>query len=270
LVKQVYRKLKHIHMVGIGGTGMSGIAEVLLNLGYKVSGSDLQSSDVTRRLAGLGAKVFKGHRADRVHGADVAVISSAVKEDNVEVQEARLLKIPVIPRAEMLAELMRMKYGNAVAEEPGKTTTTSMIALVLEHGGFDPTIIVGGRLNTVGANAKLGAGDFIVAEADESDRSFLFLSPFIAVLTNIDDEHLDQYQNVEEIKKTFVNFANKVPFYCPIILCLDDPNLQSLIPQLERRLITYGFSSQADIFAREHVFSGFRSSSVLYRRGKKV
>jgi UDP-N-acetylmuramate--alanine ligase len=170
----------------------------------------------------------------------------------------------------MLAELMRMKYGIAVAGSHGKTTTTSMIALVLEYGGFDPTIIVGGRLNTVGANAKLGAGDFIVAEADESDRSFLYLSPFIAVLTNIDDEHLDQYQKVEEIKKTFVNFANKVPFYCPIILCLDDPNLQSLIPQLERRLITYGFSTQADIFARDHVFSGFRSSSVLYYKGKKL
>jgi UDP-N-acetylmuramate--alanine ligase len=270
LVKQVYRRLKHIHMVGIGGTGMSGIAEVLLNLGYKVSGTDLQTSEVTERLAALGAKVFKGHRADRVRGADVAVISSAVKEDNVEVQEARLLKIPVIPRAEMLAELMRMKYGIAVAGSHGKTTTTSMIALVLEHGGFDPTIIVGGRLNTVGANAKLGAGDFIVAEADESDRSFLYLSPFIAVLTNIDNEHLDQYQNVEEIKKTFVNFANKVPFFCPIILCLDDPNLQSLIPQLERRLITYGFSSQADVYARGHAFSGFRSSSMLYRKGKKL
>jgi UDP-N-acetylmuramate--alanine ligase len=257
-------------MVGIGGTGMSGIAEVLLNLGYKVSGTDLQTSDVTLRLAQLGAKISKGHRADRVHGADVVVISSAVREENVEVQEARQLKIPVIPRAEMLAELMRMKYGIAVAGSHGKTTTTSMIARVLEHGGFDPTIIVGGRLNTVGANAKLGAGDFIVAEADESDRSFLYLSPFIAVLTNIDDEHLDQYQTVEEIKKTFVNFANKVPFYCPIILCLDDPNLQSLIPQLERRLITYGFSTQADVFARDHAFSGFRSSSVLFYKGKKL
>jgi UDP-N-acetylmuramate--alanine ligase len=270
LVKQVYRKLKRIHMIGIGGTGMSGIAEVLLNLGYKVSGTDIQTNDVTLRLAQLGAKISKGHRADRAHGADVVVVSSAVREDNVEVQEARQLKIPVIPRAEMLAELMRMKYGIAVAGSHGKTTTTSMIAHVLEHGGFDPTIIVGGRLNTVGANAKLGAGDFIVAEADESDRSFLYLSPFIAVLTNIDDEHLDQYQSVEEIKKTFVNFANKVPFYCPIILCLDDPNLQSLIPQLERRLITYGFSSQADVFARDHAFSGFRSSSILYYKGKKL
>jgi UDP-N-acetylmuramate--alanine ligase len=257
-------------MIGIGGTGMNGIAEVLLNLGYKVTGTDLQTNEVTLRLAGLGAKVSKGHRADRVHGADVVVISSAVKEDNVEVQEARHLKIPVIPRAEMLAELMRMKYGIAVAGSHGKTTTTSMIALVLEYGGFDPTIIVGGRLNTIGANAKLGAGDFIVAEADESDRSFLFLSPFIAVLTNIDDEHLDQYQTVEEIKRTFVNFANKVPFYCPIILCLDDPNLQSLIPRLERRIITYGFSSQADISGRDQRFENFKSTSWLFYKGKRL
>jgi UDP-N-acetylmuramate--alanine ligase len=270
VVKPIYRKLKHIHMIGIGGTGMSGIAEMLINLGYRVSGTDLQMTDVTRRLAKLGARVHKGHKGERVHGADVAVISSAVKEDNVEVQEARRLKIPVIPRAEMLAELMRMKYGVAVAGSHGKTTTTSMIALVLEHGGFDPSIVVGGRLNTVGANAKLGAGDFIVAEADESDRSFLFLSPFIAVLTNIDDEHLDQYQTVEEIKRTFVNFANKVPFYCPIILCLDDPNLQGLIPQLERRLITYGFSTQADVFARDHSFAEFRSHSILFYKGKKL
>jgi UDP-N-acetylmuramate--alanine ligase len=170
----------------------------------------------------------------------------------------------------MLAELMRMKYGIAVAGAHGKTSTTSMIALVLEYGGFDPTIIVGGRLNTIGANAKLGEGDFIVAEADESDRSFLFLSPFIAVLTNIDDEHLDQYNSVEEIKKTFVNFANKVPFYCPVILCLDDPNLQSLIPSLERRIITYGFSSQADVFARDETYENFRSTSSLYHRGKRL
>ncbi len=268
--KPVYRKLRHIHMIGIGGTGMSGIAEVLLNLGYKVTGTDLQATDVTRRLAGLGARVHRGHQAERVRGADVAVISSAVKEDNVEVQEARRLKIPVIPRAEMLAELMRMKHGIAVAGSHGKTTTTSMIAVVLEHGGFDPTIIVGGRLNTVGANAKLGAGTFIVAEADESDRSFLYLSPFISVLTNIDDEHLDHYRTVDEIKKTFVNFANKVPFYCPIILCLDDPNLQSLIPQMERRLITFGFSSQADVSARDHSFAEFQSTSALYSKGKRL
>lgn len=270
MVKRVYRKLKHIHMVGIGGTGMNGIAEVLLNLGYQVSGTDLQTSEVTERLTRLGAEIHRGHVAERVQGADVVVISSAVKDDNVEVQEARRLKIPVIPRAEMLAELMRMKYGIAVAGAHGKTTTTSMVALVLEHGGLDPTIIVGGRLNTIGSHAKLGEGDFIVAEADESDRSFLYLSPFIAVLTNIDEEHLDQYRDIEEIKKTFVNFANKVPFYCPIILCLDDPNLQSLIPQLVRRLITYGFSTQADVSAHVHGFAEFRSTSSLFYKGKEL
>lgn len=270
MVKKVYRKLRHIHMVGIGGTGMSGIAEVLLNLGYRVTGSDLQSNEATLRLARLGAKIYKGHKANHVHGADVAVISSAVKEDNIEVREARQRLIPVIPRAEMLAELMRMKYGIAVAGAHGKTSTTSMIASVLELAGYDPTIIVGGRLNTIGSHGKLGEGDFIVAEADESDRSFLLLSPFIAVLTNIDEEHLDQYRSIDEIKKTFIHFANKVPFYCPIILCLDDPNLQSCIPQLERRLITYGFSTQADIFARDHRFDGFRSESALFYKGKKV
>ena len=270
MTKKGYRKLNHIHMVGIGGTGMNGIAEVLLNLGYKVSGSDIQENDATRRLAKLGADVAIGHRAENLKDTDVVVISSAVREDNVEVQKARARLIPVIPRAEMLAELMRMKYGVAVAGSHGKTTTTSMTALVLEAGGFDPTIIVGGRLNTIGANAKLGAGDFIVAEADESDRSFLFLSPFIAVLTNIDEEHLDQYKSLDDLKQTFVNFANKVPFYCPVILCLDDPNLQSIIPEIERRVITYGFSAQSDLFARDFAFDGFRSASVLFAKGKKL
>ena len=269
-MKKSYKKLKHIHLVGIGGTGMNGIAEVLLNLGYEVSGTDLSQNEATRRLSHLGANVHIGHKAERVTGADVVVISSAIKNNNVEVEEARRQKIPIIPRAEMLAELMRMKMGIAVAGSHGKTSTTSMVAQVLEADGFDPTIIVGGRLNTIGAHAKLGAGDFMVAEADESDRSFLYLSPFIAVLTNLDEEHLDQYKTLEEIKKTFVNFANKVPFYCPVILCLDDPNLQSLIPQLERRLITYGFSAQADIFAREQEFDKFTSSSIVYYKGKKL
>jgi len=270
MTKKAYRKLNHIHMVGIGGTGMNGIAEVLLNLGYRVSGSDLQENEATQRLARLGADISIGHKAENVKAADVVVISSAVREDNVEVQRARARLIPVIPRAEMLAELMRMKYGIAVAGSHGKTTTTSMTALVLEAGGYDPTIIVGGRLNTIGANAKLGAGDFIVAEADESDRSFLYLSPFIAVLTNIDEEHLDQYRSLDDIKKTFVNFANKVPFYCPVILCLDDPNLQGIIPEIERKIITYGFSAPSDVSARDFGFDGFRSSSVVFHKGKKL
>jgi UDP-N-acetylmuramate--alanine ligase len=270
VTKKGYRKLNHIHMVGIGGTGMNGIAEVLLNLGYKVSGSDLAENDATRRLERLGAAIAVGHRAENLQSADVVVISSAVREDNVEVAKARESLIPVIPRAEMLAELMRMKYGVAVAGSHGKTTTTSMTAQVLEAGGFDPTIIVGGRLNTIGANAKLGAGDFMVAEADESDRSFLYLSPFIAVLTNIDEEHLDQYRGVDDLKTTFVNFANKVPFYCPVILCLDDPNLQSIIPQIERRVITYGFSAQSDLTARDCAFDKFRSSSALCAHGRML
>ena len=270
MVKRTYRKLKHIHMIGIGGTGMNGIAEVLLNLGYKVTGSDIQPNDATRRLAGLKAGIFIGHKAENIKGADVVVTSSAVKEDNIEAQAARQSKIPVIPRAEMLAELMRMKYGIAVAGSHGKTTTTSMIATILDRAGFDPTIIVGGRLNTIGANAKLGEGDFFVAEADESDRSFLYLSPFIAVLTNIDAEHLDQYPNVEEIQKTFIRFANKVPFYCPIILCLDDPNLQNIIPSLERRIITYGFSTQSDIFARDMRFDKFTSTSRIHFKGREL
>ena len=270
MTKKGYRKLNRIHMVGIGGTGMNGIAEVLLNLGYQVSGSDLQENEATQRLTRLGARIAIGHRAENITSADVVVISSAVREDNVEVQKARALLIPVIPRAEMLAELMRMKYGIAVAGSHGKTTTTSMTALVLEAGGYDPTIIVGGRLNTIGANAKLGEGDFIVAEADESDRSFLYLSPFIAVLTNIDEEHLDQYRSLDDIKKTFVNFANKVPFYCPVILCLDDPNLQSIIPELERKIITYGFSAQSDVTARDFAFAEFRSSSELFLKGRRL
>jgi len=263
-------KLRNIHMIGIGGTGMNGIAEVLLNLEFTVSGTDLGKNEATQRLESLGATISYGHKADKVHGADVVVISSAIKEDNVEVEEARRLKIPVIPRAEMLAELMRLRNGVAVAGSHGKTSTTSMIAQVLEDAGKDPTIIVGGRLNTIGAHAKLGEGEFIVAEADESDRSFLYLSPYIAVLTNLDEEHLDQYETVEEIKKTFVNFASKVPFYCPVILCLDDPNLQSLIPQLDRKIITYGISTQSDVFSRYLQFDKYTSTSTLYWKGKEI
>ncbi len=257
-------------MIGIGGTGMNGIAEVLLNRGYKVSGSDMNENQDTLRLSSLGADISIGHKTEQIKGADVVVTSSAIGEKNVEVAEAKKQKIPIIPRAEMLAELMRMKNGIAIAGSHGKTSTTSMIAQILESAGLDPTIIVGGRLNTIGAHAKLGEGEFIVAEADESDRSFLYLSPFIAVLTNLDEEHLDQYKDVEEIKKTFVNFANKVPFYCPVVLCLDDSNLQSLIPKLERRIITYGFSAQADIFARDPVFNEFSSTSTLFFKGEKI
>ncbi|MCX6566059.1 MAG: UDP-N-acetylmuramate--L-alanine ligase [Candidatus Aminicenantes bacterium] len=270
MVKTVYRKLKHIHLIGIGGTGMNGIAEVLHNLGYRVSGSDLSDGEATHRLRDMGATISIGHKSENVLGADVVVVSSAVREENIEVREARRLKIPVIPRAEMLAELMRMRYGIAVAGSHGKTSTTSMVATVLDKAGFDPTIIVGGRLNTIGAHARLGEGDFFVAEADESDRSFLMLSPFIAVLTNIDAEHLDQYKGVDDIKKAFVLFANKVPFYCPVILCLDDANLQSIIPQLERRIITYGFSAQADFNARDMRFDGFSSVSMLFHKGREI
>ena len=214
----MYGKIEKIHFVGIGGIGMSGIAEVLLNLGYQVSGSDLRGSDTTERLAALGGKIYLGHARENLHNVDVVVTSTAVQGDNPEVLEAREQMIPVIPRAEMLAELMRMKYGLAIAGTHGKTTTTSMVATVLTHGGIDPTIVIGGKLNTLGTNAKLGQGKFLVAEADESDGSFLKLSPTIAVVTNIDADHLDFYSGIEEIKDTFVDFINKVPFYGAVVV----------------------------------------------------
>ncbi len=228
---------------------MSGIAEVLLNLGYCVSGSDLKPNAVTERLVRLGGAVREGHRAEHVHGAHVVVISSAVGADNPEVREAHRLQIPVIPRAEMLAELMRLKYGIAVAGSHGKTTTTSMAALVLERAAMDPTVVIGGRFNALGSNAKLGKGEFLVAEADESDRSFLKLSPTIAVITNIDREHLDQYRDLADIQSAFTVFANKVPFYGAVVLCLDDPNIQAILPDIARRTLTYGTSVQADLVA---------------------
>jgi UDP-N-acetylmuramate--alanine ligase len=252
----MFKQIKHIHFVGIGGIGMSGIAEVLLNLGYKVSGSDLSLTETTERLQQLGATVYQGHSETHLADVDVVVISSAVRSHNPEVTAARSRAIPVIPRAEMLAELMRLKYGIAVAGAHGKTTTTSLIATVLDKGGINPTIVIGGKLNTVNTNAILGTGEFMVVEADESDGSFLKLSPTIAVITNIDPEHLDYYKNINEIKRAFIQFANKVPFYGLTILCLDNEHVQDIIPSLEKRYLTYGLTPQADLQAREIAVKG--------------
>jgi UDP-N-acetylmuramate--alanine ligase len=247
----MFKKIKHIHFVGIGGIGMSGIAEVLLNLGYRVSGSDMRESDTTERLRTLGGEIFIGHRSENITEPHVVVISSAVKGDNVEVIAAREKQVPVIPRAEMLAELMRLKYGIAIAGAHGKTTTTSMVATVLAAGGIDPTVVIGGKLNSLGTNAKLGQGEFLVAEADESDGSFLKLSPSIAVVTTIDEEHLDYYKDIGEIRSAFLAFINKVPFYGVAVLCLDQQHIQELLPQVQKRYQTYGMSSQADYQARD-------------------
>jgi UDP-N-acetylmuramate--alanine ligase len=249
---------------------MSGIAEVLLNLGYEVSGSDLATSPVVRRLKRLGAKVTIGHRARNVERADVVVISSAVQPDNVEVVEARRAGMPVIPRAEMLAELMRMKYGVAVAGSHGKTSTTTMIAAVLHGCGLDPTIVVGGRVSSLGSGARLGKGELMVAEADESDGSFLKLQPTVAVVTNIDREHLDHYRDLDEIKETFVQFLARIPFYGAAVLCLDDANVQSILPRLERRYVTYGFSGQADLQATDLVLKGFTARYDVRSHGRRL
>ena len=266
----MYGKIQKIHFVGIGGIGMSGIAEVLINLGYQVSGSDLKESDITRRLASLGGTVAYGHRAENLSEVDVVVTSTAVDENNPEVQEAHRRKIPVIPRAEMLAELMRMKHGIAIAGTHGKTTTTSMVATVLSHGGIDPTVVIGGRLDSIGSNAKLGEGEFLVAEADESDGSFLKLSPTIAVVTNVDEDHLDYYSDLDEIRSTFLDFINKVPFYGLVILCLDDENLQGMIPEVKKRLVTYGLTSQADFQASEIKHQADRTSFLVHYRGEAL
>ena len=242
----MFAKIQRIHFVGIGGIGMSGIAEVLLNLGYKISGSDLKSSPVTQRLAGLGATVFEGHSSENVTGAEVVVVSSAITPDNPEVTEARNLHIPVIRRAEMLAELMRLKYGVAIAGMHGKTTTTSMVAAVLAAGGLDPTVVVGGRVDAMGSNARLGRSQYLVAEADESDRSFLKLSPILAVVTNIDREHMDCYRDMRDVKRTFLDFMSRVPFYGTVVLCNDDPVLRRLMPQVQRRVMTYGTRRGSD------------------------
>jgi UDP-N-acetylmuramate--alanine ligase len=255
----MYKKIRRIHFVGIGGIGMSGIAEVLHNLGYAISGSDSRESETTRRLASLGIRVAVGHRSENVGEADVVVRSSAVGPDNVELAAARQRLTPVIQRAEMLAELMRMKYGVAVAGTHGKTTTTSMVAAVLARGGLDPTMVIGGRLNALGSNAKLGRGDFLVAEADESDGSFLKLSPTIAVVTTIDAEHLDYYRDLAHIRETFLEFINKVPFYGLAVLCLDQENIQSLLPRAEKRFVTYGLRTQADLLAQDVTLTGMSS-----------
>jgi len=267
----MYGNIEKIHFVGIGGIGMSGIAEVLLNLDYKVSGSDLRESDTTERLRGLGGEICIGHAAENLTNVDVVVTSTAVQSDNPEVIEAKHRMVPVIPRAEMLAELMRMKYGIAIAGTHGKTTTTSMVATVLTHAGIDPTIVIGGKLNTLGSNAKLGQGKFLVAEADESDGSFLTLSPTIAVVTNIDADHLDFYTGgLEQIKDTFVSFINKVPFYGLAVLCQEDRNINEIIPRIKKRFMTYGLSSQADLRATHVKLEGFQTSFTAHYKGYRL
>jgi len=264
----VFKKYQHIHFVGIGGVGMSGIAEVLLTLGYRVTGSDARRSETVERLERLGAKVYVGHAAAQVEGAHVVVSSSAVARDNVEVAAARQRGIPVIARAEMLAELMRLKYGIAIAGTHGKTTTTSMVAAVLATGGFDPTVVVGGRVHGLGTNARLGQGEFLVAEADESDGSFLKLTPTIAVVTTVDAEHLDHYPDLDAIVAAFLAFVNKVPFYGCAVVCLDDLNLQRMIPKMmDKRVVTYGLEAGADVTARRLQFAEMRSTCEVVHRG---
>ncbi|HEV2915499.1 MAG TPA: UDP-N-acetylmuramate--L-alanine ligase [Pyrinomonadaceae bacterium] len=268
----MFRRIQHVHFVGIGGIGMSGIAEVLCNLGFRVSGSDLRSSSVTKRLQKLGVECTEGHRAENVGDAHVVVRSTAVRDDNPEIIEARHRSIPVIPRAEMLAELMRLKpHSVAVAGSHGKTTTTSMVATVLGHAELDPTFVVGGVVHAYGSNARLGKGDLMVVEADESDRSFLMLTPTIAVVTNIDREHMDHYKDMTDVRDSFEDFVNKVPFYGAAVLCLDDPHVQAVIPRVQRRRVTYGLSAQADISAHGIRFNGeFGSSFSVWRAGSSV
>ncbi len=264
------KKIRRIHLVGIGGSGMSGIAEVLLNQGYQITGSDIRGSEVTERLEKLGAGISLGHKAENVDSADVLVISTAVKSDNPEVMFAAEHKIPTIPRAQMLAELMRLKTGIAIAGSHGKTTTTSMIAEVIGAAGLDPTIISGGIVDAWGTNAKLGQGEILVAEADESDGSFLFLSPIFSVVTNIDAEHLDYYHNLDNIKKAYLEFINKIPFYGAAILCLDDENIQSLLPAINRKYHTYGLTTQADLTARNLKYEGLSCNFDVYYLKEKL
>jgi UDP-N-acetylmuramate--alanine ligase len=268
----MFRRIQHVHFVGVGGIGMSGIAEVLINSGFDVSGSDLKSSEVTKRLEELGVKFMEGHRAENVGDADVAVRSTAVREDNPEIVEARGRSIPVIPRAEMLAELMRLKpHSVAVAGSHGKTTTTSMVATVLGYAKLDPTVVVGGVVKSFGSNARIGQSDLIVVEADESDRSFLMLTPTIAIVTNIDREHMDYYKDMDDVRECFSQFVNKVPFYGAAILCLDDPHVQAVIPHVKRRRITYGLSAQADVSAHGiHFDEGYGSNFTVWRGSEVV
>ncbi len=269
---QLFRgRVRRVHLVGIGGIGMSGIAEVLLALGFEVHGSDLKAGDTTRRLAAQGAKIAYGHREDNVDNADVVVMSSAVHPDNPEIVKATHEGIPVIPRAEMLAELMRLKHGIAVAGSHGKTTTTSLVAAVLNEGGLDPTVIIGGKVNQLGSNAKVGSGDVLVAEADESDGSFLKLTPTIAVVTNLDLEHVDHYTGgLPELHAAFSSFVNRVPFYGLAVLCIDEENVQALVPTVSRRFVTYGRSRQADYRATAVSHAGLASSFTVVRRGDEL
>jgi UDP-N-acetylmuramate--alanine ligase len=267
----MFFKPQHLHFVGIGGIGMSGIAEVLLNLGYQISGSDLKLSPTTDRLASLGARIYEGHSAGNVTGAKALVVSSAVDDANPEVQEARRSMLPVIPRGELLAELMRLKYGIAIAGSHGKTTTTSMTATVLNAGGLDPTVVVGGKAASMGgSNARVGESDFLVVESDESDGSFLKLSPILAVVTNIDREHLDHYPSIAEIRAAFLEFIQKVPFYGAAILCLDDENIQQLLPSVNRRVITYGTSQQASLQIHDLDCEAFESRFSVRTRGRDL
>lgn len=256
----MYGKIKNIHFVGIGGIGMSGIAEILLNLDYSVSGSDIKESGTVNRLRDIGAKISIGHRGQNIENCDVVVISSAISSENPEISAAKEKGIPVIPRAEMLAELMRLKYGIAVAGSHGKTTTTSMVSTVLSYAGLDPTIVVGGRVKTLGSNARLGHGEFMVVEADESDGSFLTLSPVISVVTNLDREHLDHYKNMDELVNCFSDFINKLPFYGLAIICIDSPWVDSLIKNSNKRIITYGFSENAELRAINIEINGFQTN----------
>ena len=264
------RKVKCIHFVGIGGIGMSGIAEVLVNLGYNISGSDVQPSETTARLQKIGAQVVIGHTAENIGNADVVVTSTAVKADNPEVREAHRKNIPVIPRAEMLAELLKMKFSVAVSGSHGKTTTTSMISTILAQGGLDPTMVIGGKLASIGSNARLGDGEIIVAEADESDGSFLKLSPTIAVITNIDREHLDFYPGIAEIKEAFLKFANIVPFYGCTVICSDNIHVREITPLIKRKMITYGIELPADYSAREIKFLKRKTTYGLVYKGAKL